>query len=149
VGFILSHIFLVASILSSLYRIPLSIFCSAALLVLDSFCFYYGRYLFLLQIWKIVMLDRLWQLFSFKAWNYIILQPSLHLEFVLRNLLLFWWVCLYMWLVAFVLQLSIFLSLFCVFSILIIVHLGIFVFWSCLFGVLKAPEPGCPSLFGD
>jgi hypothetical protein len=55
------------------------------------------------------------------------------LEFVLKNPLLFWYFCLYMWSVTFKIP-----SLFCTFSILIIICLGIFLFWSCLFGILKA-----------
>jgi hypothetical protein len=95
------------------------------------------------------------QLFSFRACNYMIFSerklyykkmqlcflkkifihhyiPTLLLEFLLRNLLLFWWICLYIWLDTSLLWLSIFFPCF-VYFMFREVH-----FWSSLFGVLKA-----------
>jgi hypothetical protein len=63
-------------------------------------------------------------------------MPSLLLKFLFRNLLLFWWICLYKWLVTFLAACSM-LSLFCILNVLTIIWHEEVLFWSCLFGILN------------
>jgi hypothetical protein len=96
-----------------------------------------------------------WQVFSFRTWNrpfHALLAgqviyhlsyassstPSLLLEFLLRNLLLFWLVCPIHDLVLLPCRFQNNLSLFYILNVLILIWCGEVLFWSCLFGVLKA-----------
>jgi hypothetical protein len=87
---LLSCIFIVA--LTSV----LCLVCIAALVVMFSLIFvYYKNILFLPQFWKITVLDSA-ILFSSdfpKEFRMHHSMPSLILEFLYQNLLLFWWVC--------------------------------------------------------
>jgi hypothetical protein len=101
------------------------------------FFFYHGRFLFLLQLQRIVFLDSKldWQLFSFRTWDILFLFSFL-LALLLKNLLLFWCVCLIVDLLLLSYRLQ--YSLFCTFSVLTIICPGVTSFWACLFGAPKA-----------
>jgi hypothetical protein len=125
---------------SSVCRIPCRIFCSGGLVVIYCFSFYLS--------WKTFIppsiLDDNFagqgilglKLFSFSAW-YTSLHALFVLKFLLRNLLLFWWVYPY---TLFVFSLTAFnsLSLFSVLVVLMIICCGEALFWLSLFGVLEA-----------
>jgi hypothetical protein len=87
---------------TSVCRIHLSIIWSPGTEVMNSLVFvHYGRFLFLLHLWRTILLDKLVYVESYflsMLWIYHSMA-SLLWEFLMNYLLLIWWIYLYMWLV--------------------------------------------------
>lgn len=97
-------------------------------------CLLSDRFPFFIQLCRAFFLDvTAWQLPS-EHKRYDSKSSSL-LKFLLRNLLLFWWICLYVWLGIFLLQFTIYFPLYI--FVLTILWCGEILLLSSLFGVLN------------
>jgi hypothetical protein len=123
-----------------LCKIPFSIFCSVNIMVMISFRFaYHERISFLLQLWRITLLDTLiWvdSYFSLGDCN-ISFHALLASRFSVAKIYYSDGWPLY---VTFCFSLAAFniLCMSCIFSVLTEICPGVFLFWPCLFSVLKA-----------
>lgn len=115
-------------LLTSIWPIAFNILCRVGLTTINSFSLFLWWKLFLSPS---TMTDSFpghcslgWDLWSFRTWSVLM--------FLLENQLLCWWVFLYIWFFCYSLAASYILSLVCVFSVISIICLGEFLFWSSL-----------------